>query len=52
MSLNEEEKSVLQEINKLMIEAYRAQIDLIDASIYEENREITKEDIQEGLKIQ
>lgn len=46
MQLDDEEKSILEEINKSMVKAYNAQVNLIDISIYNEETIITNEDLQ------
>lgn len=46
MNLNYEEKSLLEEMNTAMQLAYSAQINFIDKSIYNEELEITQDDIK------
>ena len=51
MKLSEEEKNILEDINKTMVLAYRAQIKFIDASIYED-KIITKGELQNAPESQ
>lgn len=52
MPLNDEEKKVLKQINAAMVLAYEAQINLIDTSIYNEKKKITKQDLVKAFKTQ
>lgn len=52
MSLNKKEKKLLAEINASMMLAYRAQINLIDSSIYDYKVKITQKDLQKAFKTQ
>ncbi len=52
MSLNEKEKKLLAEINASMILAYRAQINLIDSSIYDDKVKITQKELQKAFNTQ
>ena len=51
MQLSEDERKILDEINKAMALAYRAQIQVIDASIYGD-KEITKKELEKAFKTQ
>ena len=52
MPLNEKEKKVLKQINAAMVLAYEAQINLIDSSIYNDKKKITKQDLIGAFKTQ
>lgn len=52
MVLNEQEKKLLVEINATMALAYKAQINLIDASIYYDNEIIAKKELQKAFNAQ
>ena len=52
MSLNAKEKKILSEINAAMVKAYEAQISIIDTSIYHEEKEITKADLESAFETQ
>lgn len=52
MPLNEEEKKVLEEMNKTMVVAYDAQVGLIEESIYKNKKEITKQELLYTFKTQ
>ena len=52
LPLNGEEGKVLKQINAAMVLAYEAQINLIDTSIYDEKKKITKQDLVEAFKTQ
>ena len=52
MPLNEKEKKILADINAAMVKAYEAQISIIDASIYQEEKEITKKDLEKAFHTQ
>ncbi len=52
MRLNDKEKALLKEINAAMVQAYHAQINLIDASIYNAEAPITRADLDRAFKTQ
>jgi len=52
MSLNVEEKSLITDISAAMSVAYKAQLDLIDASIYDSIDKFGKEEIDSAFKTQ
>ncbi|MDH5395221.1 MAG: ATP-binding protein, partial [Gammaproteobacteria bacterium] len=52
MKLNSEEKNLLDEIKKIMVVAYAAQLDLINASIYDFNKKITPAELQSAFETQ
>lgn len=52
MKLNSEEKNLLDEIKKIMVVAYAAQLDLINASIYDFNKKITQAELQYAFESQ
>ena len=52
MPLSKEEKKLLNEINDAMAIAYRAQIKLIENSIYEEDKKITQKELQGTFRLQ
>ncbi len=52
MPLNEEEKALLSEINESMVQAYNAQMSLIDTSIYDNTKKITDKDLLRAFKTQ
>jgi len=52
MSLNQKEKKILAEINAAMVKAYQAQMSIIDTSIYNEEKIITKNDLEKAFHTQ
>lgn len=52
MPLNEKEKEILSEINVAMVKAYKAQMSIIETSIYEEEKKITKSDLEKAFHTQ
>jgi len=52
MQLDAREKVILAEINDSMAKAYKAQLSLIDTSIYNDEKIITKEDLQKTFVTQ
>ena len=52
LQLTQQEKKQLEKINEAMVLAYEAQINLIDRSIYESSKKITKDDLFKAFKTQ
>ena len=52
MALSKKEKDVLREINVAMVVAYKAQLDIIDKSIFDEGLKFSEEEIQGTLVTQ